>query len=882
MFPDTQINKQNSKSASNEADSIAPDAISSVPSGTQIATPDVVQETTQFVDQNFGQQNVMVSSPDATFVEDQIEVGLLKDFLARPTLIHEVTLTEGVPLSVSAIEPWYLFFNDPIIKRKIDNYAFVNCKLHLKIMINSTPFLYGAFLANYEPLVDFGYNMDTTNDNDLTTTERTTSPHIWVLPQSNSGGDLLLPFFYDTDWLELTSASDLQAMGKLILSEVVALQAANGSSGQTCSVQIYAWAEDVKLSGPTYEVAVQSNFGASERAMVANKGSQILKAVTAKGWDEYVKRPVSAVSSTAAAIASTLTDVPVIGVFAKATQIGANAVSKVAALFGWTNVPVIDNVHPVRHEPYHALSSAHIGVPADVMAMDPKTELCVDPRTVGLSGEDEMAFKYIAGKEAYIGAFNWLTSDAVDVDLFNLPVSPANYNVAQVGSTYEYAFTPAAMLANNFKYWRGDVIIRLKFIASKYHCGRVRIVWDPKANLNSVPGNTNTSLNRVVDISEEEDVEIRIPFNQARHFLETPTVEVFRYLGVSGGIVANYYDPRYFNGTLHGYVLNTLSAPETTASVTVLMFARMADNVEFAVPTTRLDGTFSYFEPQSSNMAYDHDDAANQEHYNVYFGQSVRSLRPVLRKAYPSESLVNTLSGTPTDSHRWVSYTRMVFPQFNGYDPTAPYNLRNLGGTADVPGGLSINSPFTTMIPCYKGMRGSMYWHYEGAAMTGVQHRSSFEIARLSADPPLVSSRLASVHSGTVANTSLASQIVRAEYFVYTLDGSQERTGQTLACGSELDGKSILCPNMFNYRFDTTRVSAMSTGQNRKRVRNESYRLVFRSVPDYTSEIGTEMSKDIFIRRYYSVGPDFAAFFFLCVPKMYRYASIPPPANADP
>lgn len=852
--------------------------VSSIPHNESVVGMTKQEQLTQFLDEQNSSENMIVSNKDPTFLSDCIDMGGLGDFLKRPTLIHEINWVEGTPLVGETISPWLLFFNDPAIKRKIDNYAFISCDLHVKIMINSTPFLYGGLIVSYEPLTSHGYNLIPIGPGDLPLTELSQAPHVWVLPQLNQGGEMKLPFFYDTDWLELTSAQDLTEMGALHFYEAAALAAANGSAGQTTTIQVYAWAENVKLSGPTFDLSVQS--GKSVMSGIADAAPDMAKAATAKGFDEYIKRPVSSIAATVAAMAKPLSSVPVIGSFAKATSIGASAVSKVAALFGWTNPPVIDDVKPVRHVAYHALSSASVSVPADTFTLDPKAELTVDPRTVGLGSEDEMTFAYIGGKESFIGGFTWETTLSPGADLFNLPISPVNYNLETLAGGSQYSFTPACMLSKNFKYWRGDVIVRLKFFCSDYHRGRVRVVWDPKSNLNAAPANTSTSLNRVIDINNENDVEIRIPFNQARHWLEVPEVLLTRYLGTAGSIIGNFYDPKYFNGNLHGYVINNLSAPEPTANIFVGIFVRMAPNFELCVPTHGMDATWSYFPPQAGEISISGSskDDTDQHEYDVYMGDPVRSLRTILRRAQPNMSLLTDFSNSATDVHAFFTYQTMAFPIFNGYDPASPYLANSLSGQAASPFFWVQNTPYTLMIPCYKGVRGGHMWHYECSNMDKRDNRLAYEIVRSTTDPVIFQNNQLRISTyGSIPSGSNVNALLRNEFLSQNPDiilgEPLERAGQTLKSANQLEGCSVLVPNMFNYRFDTTRVSAMSTGQNRKRDREESVHFILRGKPARNN--GTDLFSSLVTRRYHSVGPDFGAYFFLCVPRVYRYASIP-------
>lgn len=883
------------------------------------------EQVTQFTEEEVPSTNIMESDRDDTYTSDMISNGELGDYLSRPVLISEHTWIEGTPFTTSTVTPWNAFFNSPAIKRKVDNYAFISCKLKVKIMVNSTPFLYGAMIAAYQPKQAMaGRSFSNTNDLDLT--EISQAPHVWVLPQDSTGGVLELPFFHERDWLELTSSSELANMGQITLSEFVGLTAANGSASQSITVQMYAWAEDVCLSGPTYELAVQSketypdrgtficfmmmletlfnafpilrqvhrkyvSFGDKasdlfedievQAGVVSSVGNSLKTAAHEVGSaitnrDEYWKTPISSVSSSIAAVAKPLEDIPLISKFAKATQIGASAVSKVAKLFGFTNPPVIDNVMPLRNVPYHAFSSAEISVPADKFTLDPKNELSVDPRSVGLSAQDELAIGYIAGRESYIGNVVWPTTSAPGVDLFNLPVGPVNYNVAVASNGYQYALTPAALISRLFDSWRGDLILRFKVIASKYHCGRMRIVWDPKSDLNAVPDNTATSFNRVIDISSDKDVEIRIPYNQSRHFLRTPPLEIYRYLGVRGSIIGNYYDPEYFNGNVHGYVINSLSAPEPAASATVLIFARMADNFELANPINGFANEFSWFAPQSEETSISGTvPQVNENQYHTFFGESIRSIRTILRRTYQARPLASYGGTSATSDIQGSVFERTKYPAPNGYDPKSNTDARSaLVPTTLKPYTYNINTPFSMVVPMYVGMRGSMLWHYEGLNYRDTSSRAAVSVMRSTGSPSVSGGRL--VHATTVSAESAINLTtgVTDKFYMQLQTNVNNRyiAGQTVIAKNPLDGKSMCLPEMNNLRFKAANPKYWILGDGVGH--NDSIVTTDVVSPSFSGLSTTGFQRNI-IRRYFSIGPDFTVFFMLGVPRLYKYALVP-------
>lgn len=75
----------------------------------------------------------------------------LNEFLSRPVRIWNIDASTGSSFSFNR-NPWYEYFNHASIKRKIDNYAYIRCDLHIKVVINASPFYYGAYLLSYKPL----------------------------------------------------------------------------------------------------------------------------------------------------------------------------------------------------------------------------------------------------------------------------------------------------------------------------------------------------------------------------------------------------------------------------------------------------------------------------------------------------------------------------------------------------------------------------------------------------------------------------------------------------------------------------------------------------------------------------------------------------------
>jgi hypothetical protein len=199
------------------------------------------------------------------------------------------------------------------------------------------------------------------------------------------GGDFTSFFFYHKNWLNITSALDMQRMGIITPCLYAPLTSANGVTGTSVVVNVYAWAEDVKLHAPTTRLALQS--------------------------DEFDYKP-SQIASAISMGASALSRIPLIGPYMKASSTVASRFASYASALGYTNVPNMNDVSYLKNTAYPHNSTCQISVPTDRSCVDPKNELTIDPRTVGLDGTDELEIAYIAGRESYIGSATLSSSDA--------------------------------------------------------------------------------------------------------------------------------------------------------------------------------------------------------------------------------------------------------------------------------------------------------------------------------------------------------------------------------------------------------------------------------------------------------------------------------------
>lgn len=690
---------------------------------------DETQEIAQFSDGNAGMITTMASDSACYSMDSQTALPM-SGFLERPVLIDSYTWTEGTTFN-STVNPWHAYFNNAIIKRKLDNYFLVRCKLHLKVVVNASPFYYGAVLFSYTPTPANVVENFVPAFEAIQLSQR---PCMWIYPQNNQGGELECPFFYQENWLDATSAADLNAMGTLRGISTGVLRNANSVAGSSVDIQLYAWATEVEVSGSTQSLSVQSTE------------------------DEYDQTgPVSKVASAVARYANKLESVPIIGPFAKATSMIGGTIANVASIFGYTRVPNIDTVGFYRPNPLPHFAATDVGEPIEKLTLDARNDLTIDVRPLGLSAGDELAMANLLTKEAYLTSFEWTSARVYDDDLFNLSVSPSLVRVTAGVSQDLVAFTPMAYVAKMFEYWRGDIIIRFKFICSQYHKGRVSVHWDPRqANYGtSIASLTSSNATQVIDLATDTDVEFRIPYTQATSYLATEDYDAdingYSFTGSSGV-------PFFANGNILMKVLNAQTSPVASADIRVNVFVRGADNLEFAGPRNFNGFVYSPYTVQSSEYTLEESkslvmggqSSVTDTSINlVYMGETVTSMRPMMQR---TSKYFTYATGVRTADNTIVE-TVVALPRANmypGFDPNGFQSATGpISGLAEGINYVSWTVPSWLSL-MFAGQRGSISYYARPARNS--ERSGCLEVARSIVGSSVVTSEYATTNQNVVAS----------------------------------------------------------------------------------------------------------------------------------
>lgn len=503
-----------------------------------------------------------VSDPLRTELQDGTE--LIDHFFQRPIKVAEWKWLLGNKLSRS-IDPWKAFFGDKRVINRIANYKLLKATLKVKFVLNGNSFYYGRALVSYKPLPKYDSVTLIRPGIEADLVEASQRPHIWLNPTVSQGGVLTLPFFTPNNMLDIPSA-EWEDMGMIYAESPTTLKHANDGTTDI-SISVFVWAEDVELVGLTQETP----------ASIVPQGMES---------EGIISKPASNVAKTA----SLFSQVPYIGNFARATEIGARAIGSMAALFGYSK-PVTEDIPPFQPMTRQSMANCDGRESLVKLTVDPCNELTIDPAVAAIGGADEMTIASIATRESYLTKCDWSPEMAPEKLLFSAIVDPA----LVVNNGDEMHFPASTFAAMPFEYWRGTMRFRFQVVGSGFHKGRLKIVYDPFGHPISAAPEYNTAYTEIVDISEVGDFSIDIGWGQStpwRHHLPPIQSSGFSYTTA----VANTEAPpllyssstsTFGNGTISVYVVNTLTVPATEMNndAAILVSVSAVDDIEFASPT---------------------------------------------------------------------------------------------------------------------------------------------------------------------------------------------------------------------------------------------------------------------------------------------------------
>lgn len=677
-------------------------------------------QNVRFSDQTPSWDYTVDSMPDPTFKIADTDDADLGNFFSRPIKIRSFSWATGANLYES-FNPWRDFFENPRVINRITNFNLLRCKLKVRIVLNGNSFHYGRAIASYTPLQfldDFTKDRAFFIQDVVAASQR---PHVYLDPTTSQGGTLTLPFVWYENALRIPDQA-WRSMGEMKIHGMQNLKHANGATDQVI-VSVFAWAEDVSLSIPT----------ANEPGALTPQMGEVF---TPQATDEYGTGPISRPAGIVAKAAGALSNIPGIGMYARATQMAANAVSGVASMFGYSRPITLADIEP--YKPTYLGNMANTNVPdtSQKLTLDAKQELTVDPRVMGLGSTDEMTIKSIAQRESFLTQFGWAVADSAETLLWNSEVSPVLWN--ELAGTNDELHMPACCFATlPFRRWRGSMKFRFQIVASAFHKGRLKITYDPSYPLSN---EYNTNYTYIIDLAKERDFTVEIGWGQQRSLLKhrNPLSASVPYSTTALGA-----DPGLFgNGIISVYVVNDLTVPNSTVNndIEVNVFVSAGNDFEVFDPDSKNIEDLVWFAPQmgeifSPQMADTNGQTANQpdadltkredepmketpsqtmaptlsdqDHTTcVYYGDPITSFRQCLKR-YNYHSAITPTSTTATSI---LNLRNSNYPYYRGYAPGAVHET--IVPAVGTPYNYCKMTLLNYITPAFTCRRGGLRWKY--------------------------------------------------------------------------------------------------------------------------------------------------------------------------
>jgi len=782
------------------------------------ADNNVRSQVTQFTDQDPGWGTSVPTMMDSTRDSGLSDNTALGQFLQRPIHIWSQTWVAGTPQKCWVFDPWYLFLSNPQVEKKIATYRMFQGSLHVKFVINANGFTYGNMMAYYHPLVHqdstAGYPSITSVDaNGIVPGHGTFNiekqhlvrhsqkPHIFLLPQTSTGGTLELPFLWYENWLDLT-AEDADKLGKIVLCQLNEPKVLSITQAARISITAYAWMENAKLSlSTTMEhklsaspYKIENSWPNPDVAYRVPPQSSAKNIAQSHAGDEYGTGPISKVANSVALASDSLSQAPVIGPYARASSLIASGVGRLASLFGYSRPTVINNITPYKPIYLGNLANTDAGDTSQKLTLDSKQEVSIDPRVVGLQPKDEMTIRSIAGRESYFTTITWGgptgTSGSIMYTtgkrLMNCLVTPmlrrtrATTNSVDYNKN-EYNLTGCCYAALPFGAWRGTMRYRFQIIASQFHRGRIRIVWDPRKIMeqNLTTGSTTTKglwetsniMSCIVDLADNRDFTVDVGWGQTTTYMPSGVdpgnhllTEDSIFITTPNGDNTSLKD-EWGNGVIGIYIVNELVATATgttgsleTSPVYINMFVSCPD-LDVANPEEAALQRWSAImpmglKPATNTVAQSHSgfDEVEPDHAptspgsadftlgppikpldqntsNVFYGDPIVSFRTLMKRyCYHMALLTYHKDVTANDQGSIIIYTLPDYPQAYGtaYNLWAPLYMSTNPGDNNKPqyGWCPAKHSWLSFYSlAYACRRGGIRWKYlykpESSSTTG-------------------------------------------------------------------------------------------------------------------------------------------------------------------
>jgi hypothetical protein len=643
------------------------------------------------IDIPFKKEEVSIVNPAPLLMINHGFEQSIDEIFKRPVVIQTITWSSAS--TPSSYTPFANWFNDPMILTRLKGRTFVKCDLHLKFDVAASP--YHSGLARFCFL--YG-NAITLNPWTMTDTWASQLYGVDIDLSCPGSKELVIPWIFPREMASVVQNSgDISSIGTLYFVPIWVISRADSVTSGNAAIVVRAWAENMVTAGATrYTAVAQSKNG----GIISGTATAFSRAGDA------------------------LSEVPIIGSFAKTFSKGASLVSNLASFFGFSRER-IDSVQ-VSTKFLSSYSLTDVPVAGQSSSFSKSRARSLDVTPLGVQGSDDMSLSRIFSHPSLLAKIGWTPADIRGAVLRDIVISP----LSTLASPTSLAFGVIP-----FMYWRGSIEFTIRIIASKFHTGTLRVTYEPACSGGAGTEDTTWPVgmteNCIISCTPGATAEIVVNYCHSKFWL--PIGDAF-YTSTSPA-TADYVNSL---GRLRFLVENPLLAPLSSQGVGIVVSIRGGEDFQvfgikdtiprYATYSTRQapaalieDGEESesfLAESQSSivnSAVVSHCEFGGTRRQNVnltsqIFGEPILSLRALLKRFVPMGYLVATSD---------ANATKLVSKQISASFPMYPTDLSILPGTGNGITYFNYNTLFKYFRLGYLGVRGGMrYRIVDGSSKT--------------------------------------------------------------------------------------------------------------------------------------------------------------------
>nr|WPR18381.1 MAG: capsid protein [Chemarfal virus 180] len=444
----------------------------------------------------------------------------IKNFLARPIRFFAGSFTVTDSGVLTTRELMKDVINNPMIYNKLIGFGTIKAKMRFRLTVNANRFQQGRYIMAYVPRLSKDVPDKFFNMRKFSLTQITQLPHVQLDLGTATQAILEIPWMHVQLAEVISNGAGLGQTGQLLIGTYSPLVAPTGAT--TAPYYVYASLHDVELGAPS--LMAQSSWTPRSRMRTSKNKKMIARIDPSEAeLEEASLGPITGTLQKVSKASNLLSTVPLLSAVAGPVGWAADIAAGVASIFGWSKPTDLSEVTRAVQTVQPFANNCDMPDQSMPLSLFARNRIEVMP---GLAATDidEMSIDYLKTIPAFSAIRTWNVSTAVGTKFYDTPLSIFTFerNISGVFLDAPYMF-----IARQFQYWRGSLRIKLIFVKTEFHSGRLTISFNPFYGLSSATiDNPDYVMKEVIDIRTGTEFDITIPY-----ISHTPWVSVSSFVG---------------------------------------------------------------------------------------------------------------------------------------------------------------------------------------------------------------------------------------------------------------------------------------------------------------------------------------------------------------